>query len=220
MSHRYNSNIHRRRSIRLKGYDYARAGKYFLTICTDQRQCFFGDIVDGEMFLNNVGVVVRQCWVDIPEHFPQVELDDFVVMPNHVHGIISIMDGGVGNEYPVEGRGAKNIEMAKGAKNIEMAKGAKNIGMAKGAKNIGMAKGAKDFSPQQVSGTSKTVGSIVRGFKVGVTKWVRGNTDIYKVWQRNYWDHIIRDEQSLDRIRQYIRHNPSRWEDDKLFIGH
>lgn len=193
---RYNPKIHRRRSIRLKGYDYSRAGKYFLTICTDQRQCLFGDIVDGEMILNDIGGVVRQCWVEIPEHFPQVELDDFVVMPNHVHGIISIVDIGTENGYP--------------------------IGMNFGDNREQYGVGAKDFSPLRglPLGTSKTVGAMVRGFKVGVTKWVRGNTEIYKVWQRNYWEHIIRDEYSLSRIRQYIRHNPSKWEGDKLFMGH
>ena len=98
---RYNPKIHGRRSIRLKGYDYSRAGKYFLTICTYQRQCLSGDIVDGAMILNDVGAVAQHCWVGIPQHFPQVELDDFVIMPNHVHGIVSIMDIGAENGYPV-----------------------------------------------------------------------------------------------------------------------
>jgi len=85
------SPLHHRRSIRLKGYDYTRAGAYFVTICTKDRTCLFGDVADGVMRLNQMGHIVRQCWLAIPEHFPHVLLDEFVVMPNHVRGIIVIM---------------------------------------------------------------------------------------------------------------------------------
>ena len=83
---------HHRRSIRLKGYDYAQAGAYFVTICTQHRACLFGEVVNGQMQLNDAGRFVEQCWLDIPHHFPHVELEAFVVMPNHVHGIIVITD--------------------------------------------------------------------------------------------------------------------------------
>ena len=82
----------RRRSIRLKGYDYSQPGAYFVTICTHERRCLFGDVVDGEMRLNELGKIARQCWLAIPEHFPHARLDEFVIMPNHVHGIIWIVD--------------------------------------------------------------------------------------------------------------------------------
>jgi putative transposase len=85
------SPLHHRRSIRLKGYDYTRAGAYFVTICTKDRACLFGDVSDGVMRLNQMGHIVWQCWLAIPDHFPHVLLDEFVVMPNHVHGIIVIM---------------------------------------------------------------------------------------------------------------------------------
>ncbi|MDT8423033.1 MAG: transposase, partial [Desulfuromonadales bacterium] len=84
--------IHQRRSIRLRDYDYSRAGAYFVTLCTFQRACLFGEVVDGEMRLNEAGRTVQKCWDDIPDHFPHVELDAFVVMPNHVHGIVVITD--------------------------------------------------------------------------------------------------------------------------------
>jgi len=133
---RYDPNRHHRRSIRLSGYDYSQAGAYFITICTQDRACLFGDVVDGEMRLNDAGRVAQQCWRQIPAHFPNVELDEFVVMPNHVHGILVITDVG-----------------------------------------------AKNFSPLHLTeqiphGTSRTIGSIIRGFKIGVIKWFRKNTDI------------------------------------------
>ena len=166
-----------RRSIRLRGYDYSQAGAYFVTICTHNRQCLFGEIMGGEMRLNDAGNIARQCWDDIPIHFPQVDLDEFVVMPNHIHGIVVISNNA----------------------------------------------GAKNFSPlpktTRPCGISKTIGSIVRGFKIGVTKWMRNNTPIHDVWQRNYWEHIVRNEPELDLIREYIHNNPAQWELDKLHPG-
>ncbi len=123
------------------------------------------------MIVNAAGQIVEKCWKDIPAHFPHVKLDEFVIMPNHVHGILSIVES----------------------------------------------VGAKNFSPlpqHQRPGTSKTIGSIIRGFKTGVTKWMRANTEIHNVWQRNFYEHIIRDESSLHRIREYIVNNPARWADD------
>jgi REP element-mobilizing transposase RayT len=178
---KYDPAIHHRLSARLRGYDYSRAGMYFVTICAQNRECLFGEIIDGEMWLNDAGKMVQICWNAISDHFPHVELDAFVVMPNHVHGILSIVR-------------AINV-------------------------------GAKNFSPlqrqssQQPHGTSKTIGSVVRGFKIGVTKWMRQNTPVRNIWQRNYWEHIIRDEPELNRIREYIRNNPAQWESDKLFVG-
>ena len=162
----------RRQSLRLKGYDYSRSGAYFVTICTHNRRCLFGEIKDADMVLNQAGVAASECWRKIPEHFPQVELDAYVIMPNHVHGILVI------NETV----------------------------------------GAKNFSPLpsgRPRGTSKTIGSVVRGYKIGVTKWMRQNTTACNVWQRNYYEHIIRNETELNRIREYIRNNPAQWDTDR-----
>jgi putative transposase len=94
----YDPEKHHRRSIRLKGYDYTQPGAYFITICTQGRECLFGEIIDGEMHLNEAGQIVVQTWQDLPNHISNVQLDAFVVMPNHVHGIIIITDraGGIG----------------------------------------------------------------------------------------------------------------------------
>ena len=88
----YNPAKHHRRSIRLKGYDYSEAGIYFLTICTHQRECLFGEIIDGEMKLIEFGKIVLECWQAIPKHFSRIELDEFIVMPNHIHGILVMKD--------------------------------------------------------------------------------------------------------------------------------
>jgi REP element-mobilizing transposase RayT len=165
---------HHRRSIRLHGYDYASGGAYFVTICTHSHKCVFGEIINGQMALNNAGQIAEHCWTKIPFHFPHIGLDVFVVMPNHVHGILFIDDYSVG---------------------------------------------AKNFSPlqsgQRPRGTSKTIGSVIRGFKIGVTKWMRRHTYIHNVWQRNYFEHIIRNEIEWDHLREYIINNPMKWECDR-----
>ncbi|EAT58672.1 transposase [Chlorobium ferrooxidans] len=167
-------NLHRR-SIRLSGYDYSRSGAYFITICTHNRFSLFGQITDGEMHLNDSGRMIERCWNEIPVHFPHVELDAFVVMPNHVHGIVAIADSPNPPRKP-------------------------------------------PITPIQPSGTSKTIGSIVRGFKIGVTTWMRQNTNVHDVWQRNYWERIIRNEPELNRIREYILNNPVNWDSDSLYV--
>ena len=176
----YNPHIHHRRSIRLKGYDYAQAGLYFVTICCQDRACLFGEIIDGKMILNDAGEIANECWTNIPNHFPNSVLHEYVIMPNHVHGIIELK-----SEYV----GAENIPPNHN--------------------------GANDDSP--LRSPSKTIGSIVRGFKIGVTKWMRQNTDLNNVWQRNYYEHIIRNEQSYQTISQYIINNPAKWVGDKFY---
>jgi REP element-mobilizing transposase RayT len=187
---KYNPEIHHRRSIRLRGHDYSQPGAYFVTICTNGGKCLFGEILNGNMRLNDAGQIVRQCWCNIPVHFPHIELDGFVIMPNHIHGILIIQDtASVGRE---------NFSAPSSAQTpLHQAKGLPQTG-------------------RRQPGTSKTIGSVVRGFKVGVTKWIRQNTAIHLVWQRNYWEHIIRNEPEFNRIREYIQKNPAQWHMDRL----
>ena len=173
-----------RRSIRLTNYDYRQAGAYFVTICTHSRLPLFGDVVGDEMRLNEAGQMVWECWKAIPDHYPHTKTDAFIVMPNHVHGIIFIGD---------------DMHELKHGSIADV--------------------GANNYSPlqpveQQFRSPSRTLGSIVRGFKIGVTKWFRANTDIAAVWQRNYYEHVIRNEAALHNIRHYIVHNPAKWADD------
>ncbi|MCP9441172.1 MAG: hypothetical protein NNA20_01135 [Nitrospira sp.] len=162
-----------RRSLRLKGYDYSRPGAYFVTIVTQNRACLFGEVVDGAMRLNEIGKIVRQCWLDIPAHFAHTELDEFVVMPNHVHGIIVIIDGrGTACRAPTEQFG------------------------------------------RPVTGSIPTV---IRSFKSAVTTHItqQRGTPGAPVWQRNYYEHIIRNEGELHGIREYITNNPLQWAMDR-----
>ncbi len=197
---KYDPARHNRRSIRLTGYDYSRAGACFVTICAHNRKCLFGDIVNGAMRLNDAGHVAEKCWQAIPDHFPHATVDEFIVMPNHIHGIVFLNNHTVTNGGMV---GMNGAVVAVGA-------------------NAGANVGAKNFSPLRhptPRGTSKTIGSIVRGFKIGVTKWIRQNANVHDVWQRNYWEHIVRDENELHRIRQYIINNPAKWETDRDHVG-
>ena len=169
-----------RRSIRLKGYDYTRAGAYFVTICTKDRACLFGDVADGVMRLNQMGHIVRQCWLAIPDHFPHVLLDEFVVMPNHVHGILVIM--------PTHDVGATHASPLQ-----------------------------NDDTPTRPRGPQpRSVASIVGSFKSAAAKRINEHrgTPGAPIWQRNYYEHIIRDDESLNLIRNYIADNPLRWQID------
>lgn len=180
---------HHRRSIRLKGYDYSQEGGYFVTVDTWNHECIFGSIADGRMHLNGFGKIVGECWDLVPEHFPNVELDEFIIMPNHVHGIFIIMDDSV---HMMESAGSTHSV------------------------------GATHASPLQQSSRlhgpkSRSVGSIVGSFKSAAAKRIneiRGEPGA-RVWQRNYYEHVIRDEIEMNRIRQYIMDNPAKWESDK-----
>lgn len=101
MNVRYDSDKHHRRSLRLQGYDYTREGAYFVTVCIHDRAFLFGDISDGKMILNDAGLMAEKCWRDIPTHFPHVALDEFVIMPNHIHGIIAFDGRGTACRAPI-----------------------------------------------------------------------------------------------------------------------
>ena len=167
---KYDPELHHRRSIRLQGYDYAKAGAYYVTICVHKgwsekdgmtnaiSDLWLGEIIDGVMHLNSFGEAVQYYWDALPTHHP-VELDAFVIMPNHFHGVIVLNEG---------------------------------------------------------TGTP-ALGHIIQAFKLFSAKKVnklRG-TRSFPVWQRSFYEHIIRDEADLNRIREYIAHNPARWAEDK-----
>lgn len=175
----YNPNIHHRRSIRLKEYDYTQASAYFVTIVTYQRAHLFGKIVEGVMKLNKWGEIARREWFKTAELRPYVELydDEFVVMPNHVHGIIW------------------------------------NVGALR--RNPRTGAGAADEKPHVEAGS---LGAIVRAYKSAVTYAINAarQTRGMVVWQRNYYEHIIRNEADVKRIRDYIANNPLKWTEDRL----
>ncbi len=180
----YDPDRRHRRSIRLPEFDYASDGAYFVTICTQKRACLFGEIVNGEMGLNEAGRVVQDCWLAIPTHFSHVSLGPFVVMPNHLHGIIVI------NKHLIkQGVGAQHAAPL-------------------------LASAQSDSRPHVVPGS---LGAIVRSFKAAATRCINTlcGTPGEPVWQRNYYEHVVRDDADLDRIWRYIEANPARWDEDR-----
>ena len=226
----YTPSNHHRRSIRLKGYDYSQEGLYFITLCTQNRANLFGKIENKEMSLNDAGRIANECWLNIPNHFPNVILHEFIIMPNHVHGIIELVGANnyspdkISQEFNSPENNLPENQLTKignnhlnGVGNDLNEIGAKNDGVGNhGAKNVSINHGAKNVSPLRGHSPSKTIGSIVRGYKIGVTNWFRYNGNSEKIWQRNYWEHIIRDEQSCHRIAEYIINNPAKWDVDSL----
>jgi len=187
----YDQVKHHRRSIRLHQYDYAQAGRYFVTICTHDRLCLFGEVVEGQMKLNPFGEIAFSCWQEIPRHFGTVELDAFVVMPNHVHGIVVITVGTPHGGMPHVGTTHASP-------------------LPQSMHTTPIPKPPRGPEP-------RSLGAMVGSFKSAVTRRVNENspTTNRPVWQRNYYEHVIRDEKSLQKIREYIMNNSQRWEEDK-----
>ncbi len=198
----YNPDIHHRRSIRLKGYDYSRAGAYFVTICTQNRACLFGEIVNGKMILNDAGWMVNIVWDEMQNNYPGVETDEFIIMPNHIHGIIVLVGAGP-RACPDTGPRA--------------------------CPDTGPRACPDNGQPQitgQPQGVAPTLSlpDVVHRFKTMTTKRYTDGVKKNgwqpfpgKLWQRNYYERIIRDENELNNIRQYIRDNPMNWQNDKNF---
>jgi REP element-mobilizing transposase RayT len=186
---KYNPQIHHRRSIRFREYDYSQSGFYFLTLCTKERNHLFGEINNDKMLLNNIGLIVKDEWEKTPEIRKNVKLGKYVIMPNHFHAIFQI-------EYQIKIENNDSLGKFK--------------------------------SPSQ------TVGAIMRGFKGATTLKINKHLSAHKscrgvllyaqngnnsIWQRNYWEHIIRTEIEHSKISQYIIDNPVCWDNDKLNGG-
>jgi REP element-mobilizing transposase RayT len=165
---------------------------YYITICTQNGLCLFGEIIDGEMILNTAGKIIEHQWYDLINRFTHIELHGFVVMPNHVHGIIQIVGAGSSRPY-------NELSNVDNQNNYNEGHGNHHD------------KGRGDPAP--------TLGQIVAYFKYGTTKQINTmyNMSGTKLWQRNYYEHIVRDENDLNRIREYIANNPLRWQDDKYY---
>jgi REP element-mobilizing transposase RayT len=177
------SNVHHRRSIRLQGYDYTRPGAYFITIVTFEWKNLFGEIVDKQMVLNDTGKIAASEWQRLAIRFPFIELNSFVVMPNHLHGIIVIRDVGA--------RGESSIPNS-------------------------LIKPRAPTGEQFGAPVPGSIPTIIRSYKSSVTQrfqLLRGS-DSGKLWQRNYYEHIIRDNEEWERIRGYIQNNPLNWKTD------
>jgi REP element-mobilizing transposase RayT len=173
---------HHRRSIRLSGYNYTQEGAYFVTICTYNRLTLFGEIIGEEMRLSPIGEIVEGEWRQTAIVRRNIELDAFVIMPNHLHGILVISDN----------------------------------------TTVGATRRVAPTDTDKRQLIADSLGAIIGQFKSVVTKRILKRSDIHlehPLWQRNYYEHIIRNENELNRIRQYIASNPARWHEDSLYQG-
>ena len=187
---KYDPQKHHRRSIRLKGYDYSQQGAYFVTLVTHERQCLFGEVVDGEMVLNEYGKIVYEEWFLSTKIRNEIVLHkkEFIVMPNHIHGIVwiksDIIDVGI-----TEMNGTTGLLGSTGRST--------QLTRPNGPAN-------------------KSLSSFIAGYKSSVTKRINQIRQApgVPVWQRNYYEHIIRNESGVNKIREYILNNPSNWKKD------
>lgn len=220
----YDPDRHHRRSIRLKGYDYAAAGAYFITICTHDRGHLFGRIVDDAMQCQPYGQIITECWQAIPRHFPHAVLDAFIVMPNHVHGIIILSD--LSDQKADGAHGCDGIAVANaavGAKHSQDSANASPLPKHTGS-GTGFGTPPSPSSPSSLSANGMPNGTkpgsltaMVQNFKSVAARKINALRGMpgHPVWQRNYYEHIIRDVNSLHRICQYIAENPARWAFDR-----
>jgi REP element-mobilizing transposase RayT len=162
------------RSIRLAGYDYSSSGAYFVTLCVQNRECVLASIVEHDVQLTPIGEIAAVQWADLSSRYPYVELDAWVIMPNHLHGIVVIGDTHIGGDV-------------------------------------------HDALPQEISVPRKSLGSLIGAFKTMSTKAINRARAMVQAgfWQRSFYEHIIRNEADLIRIRRYIEENPLKWAEDR-----
>ena len=171
---KYDAAKHHRRSIRLKEYDYSQAGAYFVTICIKDGLHTLGEIRNSQIYLSEPGLMVQTIWNELPLHYPGVEVDAFVVMPDHFHGIIVLMPDNISGAIPKKPMTLPDV--------VQRFKSLTTAKYRHGVANLGWTPFPKKF------------------------------------WQRNYHEHIIRDEESCKKIREYILNNPIAWEDEPLHL--
>lgn len=220
----YDPEIHHRRSIRLDGYDYSKEGLYFLTCCCQDREYFFGEITGEEMILNEAGKMIAEEWMNLSDRFIRIRLHEFTIMPNHFHGIVEIVGAPL-----VVARSSPDVPRAD-QNHLEERLGAgpgQPQGIAPTGAPMEAPTGARTVAPAE-AGTATpaevpTIGDIVSAFKSLTTvKYIQGVKNANwkkfnkKLWQRNYYEHIIRNENSLNTIANYIIENPKRWKEDRF----
>lgn len=193
---KYDPDIHHRRSIRLREYDYSATGAYFVTICAQGRECRFGVVADGKMHLNDAGSMVSEWWLKLPGKFPGVVLDECTIMPNHFHGIVVINDADTVGAPPCGCPPLGSISKTGRPRRAE-----------------------KEGQPH---GVAPTVGDVLDWFKSMTTNAYIRRVNEHgwppfpgRLWQRNYYERVIRDERELDAARKYILENPIKWHLDR-----
>ena len=174
-----------RRSIRLQDYDYSQSGAYFVTVCTKNNECLLGNVINGETVLSPIGKIAQEYLINIPNHFKNVRLDTFVIMPNHIH--LLIYNEGVQLNAPTPDNRNNNVQFNSQVKNYY----------------------------SHISPKKNTLSVIIRTYKSALVQWCRNNNYESFEWQRGYYDHIIRNEEECNKIREYIINNAAKWDLDK-----
>jgi REP element-mobilizing transposase RayT len=210
----YNPDIHHRRSIRLKGFDYASEGLYFVTMCVQNRECLFGEIKNNEMVLNDAGRMVEKWYNKTHDKFPDIICHEMVIMPNHFHCIwenVGLHGASPVGAHPCVRPPKQNMEpLTKIVIDDYDGKEGAHMG----------APLPTDLGEH----TGSPLSMVVRWFKtMSTNEYIRGVNELgwppfdRKLWQRNYYEHIIRDDMSLQNIAYYIENNPAHWQDDDFF---
>jgi REP element-mobilizing transposase RayT len=209
----YHPNIHHRKSIRLKGYDYSQAGLYFITICVQDRECLFGNIENGEMILNDAGQMVEKWYYELGNKYPDIKCHEMMVMPNHFHCIFENI-GTVGADLRVCPDTNTNEPSHRIAPTGEPS-------ILNGQSHRIALTGEPQISGEHIG---SPLHRVIQWLKtMSTNEYIRGVKQLGwqpfngKLWQRNYWEHIIRNEQSYQRISEYIINNPKNWNNDKLY---
>jgi putative transposase len=198
----YNPQKHHRRSIRLKGYDYSQAGLYFITICCQERAQLFGEVIESEMNLNIFGQIAFEEWLQTEKIRENCKLHEFIIMPNHIHGIIEILfnKGDKSNAGKFKSPSHTIGSFIRGFKIAAIKKIKDRI---QNSNHIHSSTGELQFAPTNPAPTEFTLAEKIKALD-------------FKIWQRNYYEHIIRNYQSYQRISNYIINNPAKWEEDKF----
>ncbi|MEI6684375.1 MAG: transposase [Bacteroidota bacterium] len=199
-------------STRLPGYDYSGDGYYFVTICVKDRGFYLGFVRDGNMYLNEYGMIVQQCWFDLPNHYTNLRLDEFVVMPNHIHGIMVIDNAGTGGDNTHTDR--DNGQVETGFKPVSTVDSPHHVARNAPDSPNHVARNAPD-SHTPIPGNHGLF-EFVRALKTFSSRQINSvrGTKGRAVWQSRFYDRIIRDEEALQRVRSYIRNNPKAWSHD------
>jgi REP element-mobilizing transposase RayT len=205
---KYEPKIHHRRSIRLRGYDYSLPGAYYVTLCAFGKQCIFGQVIDDQMQENDCGEIVRQQWFESSQIRQNLDLDAFIVMPNHLHGILWIV--GPNGIRPRVDLTPPGLSCARPRTNRVQQNSNAIRPNEPGRTPFGPTNRIPAMRPHSLAAWAS-------GFKSAVTSRIRKlwNEPHAVVWQEDYFEHVIRDEDELFRIRNYILTNPARWKLDR-----
>lgn len=188
---------YRNESARLQNWDYRNDAAYFITICTKDREHYFGEIQNGKMQVSPAGAIAHVLWLEIKNHAKNIGLGEFVVMPNHVHGVL-VLDGN-------DGMDGDGMDVNGGGRDVACRDVACNVPTVK---NERMA---------AISPKSNSISSIIRSYKSVVTKYCN-QLELPFAWQSRFYDHVIRDDESFHRISNYINNNPANWNADKFYL--